>query len=85
MIPYFKVISGKSDITLAARNISDRGLGFEGNFRKLHGKENNLSNFDFIYFKEDKEFNTLYPEQSKKSWAFCIKPLLCKKEIKAAN
>ena len=80
MIPYFKVISGKSDITLAARNISDRGLGFEGNFRKLHGKENNLSNFDFIYFKKDKEFNTLYPEQSKKRWAFSIKDSYGQKE-----
>ena len=80
MIPYFKVISGKSDITLAARNISDRGLGFEGNFRKLHGKENNLSNFDFIYFKEDKEFNTLYPEQSIKRWAFSIKDSYGQKE-----
>ena len=80
MIPYFKVISDKSDITLAARNISDRGLGFEGNFRKLHGKENNLSNFDFIYFKEDKEFNTLYPEQSKKRWAFSIKDSYGQKE-----
>ena len=80
MIPYFKVISDKSDITLAARNISDRGLGFEGNFRKLHGKENNLSNFDFIYFKEDKEFNTLYPEQSKKRWAFSLKDSYGQKE-----
>ena len=80
MIPYFKVISDKSDITLAARNISDRGLGFEGNFRKLHGKENNLSNFDFIYFKEDREFNTLYPEQSKKRWAFSIKDSYGQKE-----
>ena len=80
MIPYFKVISAKSDITLGARNISDRGLGFEGNFRKLHGKENNLSNFDFIYFKEDKEFNTLYPEQSKKRWAFSIKDSYGQKE-----
>ena len=80
MIPYFKVISDKSDITLAARNISDRGLGFEGNFRKLHGKENNLSNYDFIYFKEDKEFNALYPEQSKKRWAFSIKDSYGQKE-----
>ena len=80
MIPYFKVISNKSDITLAARNISDRGLGFEGNFRKLHGKENNLSNFDFIYFKEDKEFNDLYPEQSKKRWAFSLKDSYGQKE-----
>tara|TARA_Y100000768_G_scaffold198528_1_gene149240 strand:+ start:5389 stop:7746 length:2358 start_codon:yes stop_codon:yes gene_type:complete len=73
MIPYFKVISNKSDITMAARNISDRGLGFEGNFRRLHGKENNISNFDFIYFKKDKEFNDLYPNQSKKRWAFSVK------------
>ena len=73
MIPYFKVISEKSDITLAARNISERGFGFEGNIRKLHGEINNLSNFDFIYFKEDKEFKELYPEQSKKRWAFSIK------------
>ena len=80
MIPYFKVISNKSDITMAARNISDRGLGFEGNFRKLHGKENNLSNFDFIYFKEDKEFNDLYPEQSKKRWAFSLKDSYGQKE-----
>ena len=33
MIPYFKVISEKSDVTLAARNISERGFGFEGNIQ----------------------------------------------------
>ena len=66
MIPYYKVISDKSDITLATRNISERGLGFEGNFRRLHGEINNLSNIDFIYFKEDKEFKNLYPNQSDK-------------------
>ena len=70
MIPYYKVISDKSDITLAARNISERGLGFEGNFRRLHGETNNLSNIDFIYFNEDKEFSELYPNQPNKRWAF---------------
>ena len=73
MIPYYKVISDKSDITLATRNISERGLGFEGNFRRLHGEINNLSNIDFIYFKEDKEFKNLYPNQSDKRWAYSFK------------
>ena len=75
MIPYYKVISDKSDITLATRNISERGLGFEGNFRRLHGEINNLSNIDFIYFKEDKEFKNLYPNQSDKRWAYSFKNL----------
>ncbi|MAR95953.1 MAG: hypothetical protein CMD46_06380 [Gammaproteobacteria bacterium] len=73
MIPYFKVISDKSDITLATRNISERGLGFEGNFRRLHGEINNLSNIDFIYFNEDKEFKEIYPNQPNKRWAFNLK------------
>ena len=73
MIPYFKVISDKSDITIAARNISERGLGFEGNFRKIHGETNNLSNIDFIYFNEDKEYKDLYPNQSNKRWAYSLK------------
>ena len=73
MIPYYKVISDKSDITLATRNISERGIGFEGNFRRLHGEANSLSNIDFIYFSEDKEFNNLYPNQSKERWAFSVK------------
>ena len=29
MIPYYKVISDKSDITLAARNISERKFGLK--------------------------------------------------------
>ena len=70
MIPYYKVLSDKSDITLAPRNISERGLGLEGNYRKLHGNENNLSNFDFIYFNKDKEYNELYPDKADARWAF---------------
>ena len=72
MIPYYKVISDKSDITLATRNITERGLGFEGNFRNLHGKTNNLSNFDFLYFKKDKEYESLYANQSSDRWAFSL-------------
>ena len=72
MIPYYKVLSDKSDITLAPRNISERGLGLEGNYRKLHGNENNLSNFDFIYFNKDKEYNELYPDKADARWAFSL-------------
>ena len=67
MVPYFKVLSGKSDITIAARNISERGPGLEGNYRKLHG---GLSNIDFLYFHSDKEYKELYSDQKDKRWAF---------------
>ena len=72
MIPFYKVLSDKSDITLAPRNISERGLGFEGNYRKLHGDQNKLSNFDFIYFNKDKEYNGLYPNKADSRWAFSL-------------
>ena len=42
MIPYYQVTSKKSDLTIAARNISERGLGLEGNIRNIHGKTNNM-------------------------------------------
>ncbi len=67
MVPYFKVLSGKSDITIAVRNISERGPGLEGNYRKLHG---GLSNIDFLYFHSDKEYKELYSDQKDKRWAF---------------
>ena len=72
MIPYYKVLSDKSDITLAPRNISERGFGFEGNYRRLHGDEKNLSNFDFIYFNKDKDYNELYPNKANNRWAFSL-------------
>tara|TARA_B100001250_G_scaffold413994_1_gene450127 strand:- start:30 stop:2411 length:2382 start_codon:yes stop_codon:yes gene_type:complete len=72
MIPYYKVLSNTSDITLAPRNISERGLGFEGNYRRLHGDEKNLSNFDFIYFNNDKEYKSLYPNKANSRWAFSL-------------
>ena len=73
MLPYYQVISNKSDITIAARNINERGFGLEGNFRKIHGKINNLRNIDFIYFDNDKEYGKLYPENSNSRWAFGLK------------
>ena len=70
MIPYFKVISEKSDVTLAARNISERGFGFEGNIRAVHGDNKHLRSCDFIYFNEDKEYQELYPKTSDSRWGF---------------
>jgi len=56
MIPYYRVISKKSDITIAPRYIAKRGPGIEMNFRSLHGNDNNIRNLDLIYFLNDDEF-----------------------------
>ena len=71
MIPYYRVLSETSDFTIALRNISDRGLGFEANSRNLHGN-NNLRSIDFIYFNNDKEYENIYPSDSDSRWAFSI-------------
>ena len=71
MIPYYRVLSETSDFTIAFRNISDRGLGFEANSRNLHGN-NNLRSIDFIYFNNDKEYENIYPSDSDSRWAFSI-------------
>ena len=34
-LPYFWVLSNKSDVTIAPRILNDRGAGIEGNFRYL--------------------------------------------------
>ncbi len=73
VIPYYKTISKRSDITIAARNISERGSGIETNYRNLHGKKNNLRNIDLIYFNSDKEHKKMYPSQSDARWAFSVK------------
>ena len=56
MIPYYKVINSKSDITFAPRHIAKRGSGLEINYRALHGEKNNYRNLDIIYLKKDDEF-----------------------------
>ena len=80
MIPYYQVISDKSDITIAVRNISDRGAGLEGNVRNLHGESNNLRNIDLFYFNNDKEHQSNYLDEPKSRWAFGIKDTFGKKE-----
>jgi len=80
MIPYYQVISDKSDITIAVRNISDRGAGLEGNVRNLHGESNNLRNIDLFYFNNDKEHRNNYLDGPKSRWAFGIRDTFGKKE-----
>ena len=72
MVPYYFVVSDKSDITVASRNISERGPGIEGNFRNLHGNNNNLRNIDLIYFNTDDEYKKNYPSKSESRWAFAL-------------
>ena len=70
-LPYFLVIDEKSDLTLSARNISERGSGVEINYRKKH--LSNIRNIDLIYFNDDKEFkneNNLTEKYSR--WAYKI-------------
>ena len=70
-LPYFLVIDEKSDLTLSARNISERGSGVEINYRKKH--LSNMRNIDLIYFNDDKEFkneNNLTEKYSR--WAYKI-------------
>ena len=73
MVPYYFIVSDKSDITLALRNISERGAGIEGNFRNLHGNNNNLRNIDLIYFNDDDDYKKNYPSNSGSRWAFALK------------
>ena len=71
-IPYYKVISPSSDITIAPRLIAKRGEGVEINFRSLHGKNKNLRNLDLIYFNKDSEYEKEGYGDSSARWAFNV-------------
>ena len=70
MIPYYKVISKKSDITVAPRHIAKRGPGIEMNYRSLHGKDANFRNIDILYFTKDKEFGDEYIKEDSSRWVY---------------
>ena len=72
MIPYYKVLSDKSDITIAPRNIANRGSGIEANFRLAHGLKNNLRNLDLLFFNKDDEFSKQGGGDGTPRWAFKI-------------
>ena len=70
MIPYYKVISNKSDITFAPRHIAERGSGIEINYRSLHGQNNNFRNLDIIFFNKDDEFEKEILDSDSSRWIY---------------
>ena len=70
MIPYYRVISKKSDITIAPRYIAKRGPGIEMNYRSLHGNDNNFRNVDLIYFSNDDEFKDEFFDEETSRWIY---------------
>jgi len=73
-LPYFWVISSKSDLTIAPRVLKDRGSGLEANYRYLTKFSSGSSNFlDLLFFPEDKEFRKKYSRSDNDRWAFRLK------------
>ena len=76
MIPYYKVINSKSDITFAPRHIAKRGSGLEINYRALHGEKNNFRNLDIIYFNKDDEFKKETSNSDSSRWIYKFNDVL---------
>jgi LPS-assembly protein len=76
MIPYYKVITSKSDITFAPRHIAKRGSGLEINYRALHGEKNNYRNIDIIYFNKDDEFKKETSNYDSSRWVYKFNDVL---------
>ena len=73
-LPYFWVISDKSDLTIAPRALKDRGIGLEGNYRYLtKSNSDSINYFDLMFFPEDKEFKKDYKMADSDRWAFRLK------------
>ena len=73
-VPYFAILSDHSDITLALRNIAERGSGIELNYRYI--KEHTKNNIDAFFFNSDKEMQKNFPEQTNSRWAYKIQDSL---------
>ena len=71
-LPYFWVISDRSDMTIAPRILNDRGAGIEGNYRYLTNtkSENYL---DVIFFPTDKQYKKDFTSKEDQRWAFRLK------------
>ena len=76
MIPYYKVISNKSDLTFAPRHIAKRGSGFEFNYRALHGQNNNYRNLDILYINRDDEFKKETSNSDSSRWIYKFNDVL---------
>jgi len=73
-LPYFWVLSNKSDLTIAPRVLKDRGSGLEGNYRYLTKSDSKSTNyFDVLFFPKDKKFTKDYDRGDDDRWAFRLK------------
>jgi len=73
-LPYFWVLSKKSDLTIAPRVLKERGSGLEANYRYLTNSNSNSSNFfDLLFFPKDKEFKKQHAPDDNNRWAFRLK------------
>ena len=70
-IPYYRVLSSTSDLTIAPRIIASRGTGLELNIRKAHNKKF-LRNLDLTYLSKDKEFSREFEEKKGSRWAYSL-------------
>ncbi|MBD62730.1 MAG: hypothetical protein CMD68_01455 [Gammaproteobacteria bacterium] len=73
-LPYFYVISKKSDITVAPRIINDRGTGLETNLRYLSNVNHDSPNFfDVLFLPKDKKLKKNFIKNNYDRWAFRLK------------
>lgn len=70
-IPYYRVLSSSSDLTIAPRIIANRGTGLELNIRKAHNKKF-LRNLDLTYLSKDTEFSREFEEKKGSRWAYSL-------------
>lgn len=71
-LPYFWVLSSKSDLTIAPRIVNERGDGIESNLRYVTSASNS-NFFDMLFFPKDKVFDEDYPSLNSERWAFKLK------------
>tara|TARA_B100000287_G_scaffold435489_1_gene504056 strand:+ start:1500 stop:3809 length:2310 start_codon:yes stop_codon:yes gene_type:complete len=73
-LPYFWVMSKKSDLTIAPRIVKDRGAGLEGNYRyRTKSNLESVNFFDALFFSNDKEFKKDHVTNDNDRWAFRLK------------
>ena len=70
-LPYFLVLSDRSDVTVAPRILKKRGAGLEANLRYITDTSSD-NYFDLMFFSKDKEARKNYSIDDPR-WAFKLK------------
>ena len=70
-LPYFLILSDRSDVTVAPRILKKRGAGLEANLRYITDTSSD-NYFDLMFFSEDKEARKNYSIDDSR-WAFKLK------------